>query len=247
MPELPEVQVMVNQLSARLRGQIIHRVEVRDAKIRLPVARLRGRQIQDVRRRAKYIIIDLDDQDHLLVHLRMTGWFEFTPPPRYRLRIETSAVSAWFVDSRRFGHVTFLTTADLRLKLAALGPEPLVEQCDLEGLRGSRRPVKVALLDQHVIAGVGNIYASESLWAAKISPRRCAASLTLADRRRLHRSMAKVMRRAIEWGDAILTNYSYLAVYGRQGKPCRRRCGGVIRRIVQQQRSTFYCPDCQGK
>jgi len=155
MPELPEVQVCVNQLAARLCGRRIRRVVVTDAKIRLRVRELTGRCIRRVWRRAKFIVMDLDGGQHLLVHLRMTGWFDFVRPPRYRLAIETARGTAYFVDSRRFGKVRLVDARGLTRTLAALGPEPLNGPCTLAGLGESTRPVKVALLDQRLVAGWG--------------------------------------------------------------------------------------------
>src|SRR5580704_10339596 len=162
MPELPEVQILVNMLGPRLEQTRIQAIEVRDAKIKLPQSVV-GRKILRVWRRGKNIIFDLSGELHLLVHLRMTGWFEFTEPRRYRVAIRTGKGTAYFEDGRRFGVMQVVTSAELQRILAALGPDPIADGCDLSRLRQTSRPVKVALLDQRLIAGVGNIYASESL------------------------------------------------------------------------------------
>ena len=244
MPELPEVEVMTRQLARRLRGRNIRRVEVRDPKLGLSPSALVGRRIQRIRRRAKFIILNLDGDRHLLVHLRMTGWFVFRPPPQYRVAIHTTGATAYFTDSRRFGRMCVVDDAGLRHALADLGPEPLTGGCDLSRLAGSARAIKVALLDQRLVAGIGNIYASESLWRARLHPRRRACRLRVAELRRLRLAITRTLRQAIAWGEAIFDNYGALAVYDRAGRPCRR-CGQAIRRIVQQQRSTYFCPSCQ--
>jgi formamidopyrimidine-DNA glycosylase len=242
MPELPEVQILVDQLASRLVGTDIKAVEVRDVKIKLRRA-LVGRKILCVRRRGKNIIFDLSGGRHLLVHLRMTGWFEFTKPERYRVAIRTGKGTAYFEDGRRFGVMEALTTSELRCVLGALGPDPLDGRGDLSRLAKTARPIKVALLDQQLVAGVGNIYASESLWRARIDPRRRANRLRSVEVARLRRGIGQSLRKAIRYGPRIFEVQQF-AVYDRRGKPCRR-CGAPIRRIVQAQRSTFYCPRCQ--
>lgn len=242
MPELPEVQILVNQLTLRLEGARVKAVDVRDAKIRL-TRNIVGRRIQRVWRRGKNIIFDLTGGLHLLVHLRMTGWFEFAEPKRYRAAIRTGKGTAFFEDGRRFGVMQVLTPAELQSELAALGPDPLADGCDLARLTKTSRPVKVALLDQRLIAGIGNIYASESLWRARINPRQRADRLRPAEMRALQRGIVQSMRKAIKYGPRIFKVQRFVA-YDREGQPCRR-CGAVIRRIVQAQRSTYYCPQCQ--
>ena len=178
MPELPEVEIVVRQLCPRLRGQTIRRVEICDPKIKLD-SKLAGRRINRIYRRAKFIIFDLTSQRHLLIHLRMTGWFEYDRPARYRFAIHAGKSVAYFTDSRRFGTVELLSAEKLAGKLAKLGPEPF--QFDSHRLQCTTRPIKVALLDQSLIAGVGNIYASEALWRARINPRRPARRLSPAE------------------------------------------------------------------
>lgn len=242
MPELPEVQILVNQLAPRLEQARIRAVESRDPKIKLGCD-LVGQRIQRVRRQGKNIVFDLSGQSHLLVHLRMTGWFEFKEPKRYRAAIHTTRGIAYFEDARRLGTIQVATTEQLERALEKLGPDPLVDGCDLSGLQGTPRPVKVALLDQKLIAGVGNIYASESLWRARINPRRRSDRLKSAEWRALSRGIVASLRRAISYGPRIFEVQEF-AVYGRKGKPCRR-CGARIRRLVQAQRSTYFCPQCQ--
>ena len=242
MPELPEVQILVDQLAPRLEGARIRAVEIRDPKIRLRHNAV-GQKILRVWRRGKNIIFDLSDGLHLLVHLRMTGWFQFTEPKRYRVAIRTGKGTAYFEDGRRFGVMQVVTPNELQRALAALGPDPIADGCDLSRLQQTSRPVKVALLDQRVVAGVGNIYASESLWRARINPRRRADRLRPDEVRALERSIVASLRKAIKYGPRIFEVQQFV-VYERAGKPCRR-CGAAVRRIVQAQRSTYCCPRCQ--
>jgi formamidopyrimidine-DNA glycosylase len=241
MPELPEVEIQVRQLRRNLRGARIRSLDVRDRKLRLPTS-LRGRCIQQIWRRGKFIVFDLDDGRHLLAHLRMTGWFEFQRPARYRAAILTDQGTAYFVDSRRFGVLEAVSFRQLSEVLDTLGPDALLAG-DLGRLQRTTRPVKVALLDQRLLAGVGNIYASESLWRAGIHPRRTANQLKTTELRRLRRGIITAMRRGIAYGPRIFEVQRF-AVYDRAGKACRR-CGALVLRIVQAQRSTFFCPGCQ--
>ena len=240
MPELPEVEIIVRQLRPRLRGQTIRRVEICDPKIKL-TGNLRGRRITRIYRRAKFIIFDLTGQRHLLIHLRMTGWFAFARPGRYRFAVHAGQHSAYFTDSRRFGTVELLTAPELAGKLADLGPEAF--RFDANRLQQTSRPIKVALLDQSLIAGVGNLYASEALWRARINPHRAAHRLSPAECRRLQRALVAALRKGIGYGPRIFAVQEFYA-YGSEGKPCRR-CRTPIRRIVLAQRSTFFCPRCQ--
>lgn len=239
MPELPEVEILSRQLRARLAGRVISRVEVRDRTLRLP-GNLAGQRIVAVSRRGKNIIVALDDGRHLLVHLRMTGWFEFAPPKRYRLALHAGDVSAYFEDGRRLGVVEVGSPA----RLDRLGPEPLARGFQLQPFT-TKRPVKVALLDQSLLAGVGNIYASESLWRARLDPRRPARRLDAGELKRLERGLVTALRKAVGYGPRIFEVQRF-NVYDRVGRPCRR-CGTPIRRIVQAQRSTFFCPRCQSR
>jgi formamidopyrimidine-DNA glycosylase len=202
-----------------------------------------GRRILRVWRRGKYIIFDLSGQIHLLVHLRMTGWLEFEEPKRYRVAIRTGKGTAYFEDGRRLGVMQVVTPLELQRVLKPLGPDPLLDNCELSRLRRTSRSIKVALLDQQLVAGVGNIYASESLWRARINPRRRADRLQPPAVRALARGIVASMRKAVRYGPRIFEVQQF-AVYGRKGKPCRR-CGAMIRRIVQAQRSTYFCPLCQ--
>ncbi len=243
MPELPEVEICARALASRLCHARIHRVEVRDNKIRLP-ANLVGRRIRSVTRRAKHILIGLDDGRVILVHLGMTGWIEYAPPKRYRVAFHTSQASAYLEDSRRFGRVQVVTAVEADRHLAKLGREPLSSGFSLDRVCQTRRPIKVALMDQRLIAGVGNIYASESLFRARLHPAMRADRLTMPQRQRLQRAIVTALRLAIRRGERIFTMPKQFHVYDREGHPCHR-CHHPIRRIVQAHRSTFYCPHCQ--
>lgn len=243
MPELPEVEIQVRQLARRLRGACIESLEVRDSKIKLPRSVV-GQRINRVRRRGKYIVFDLSGGGHLLAHLRMTGWLEFVMPSTYRMALHTNKTSVFFEDRRRFGHVHLVSPTELRCILDKLGPEPLGRGFSLGRGFKTSRSIKIVLLDQKLVAGIGNIYASESLWRARIHPRRLANRLRRDELKRLERAIGVTLRMAIRLGDEIFSVDDRFAVYGRQGKPCRR-CRTPVRRVVQAQRSTYFCPKCQ--
>lgn len=276
MPELPEVETVVRSLSRRLRGALITDVSATVDRLRLPVdlTRLRdaccGRTIADLRRRAKYIIADLDDGPALVLHLGMTGAFRIVPaaapPARYeRITWQLADGRSWrFVDVRRFGSVQVCSQPpageDPEL-LAGLGPEPLGSGFHGEYLQqqahGRDRPIKNLIMDQAIVVGVGNIYASEALFRAGISPKRPSRSLSRAAATRLAAAIRAVLAEAIEAGGTTIDDFRdvdgtaghfavKLRVYGRRGQTCTR-CGrsGAVRRIVQAGRSSFYCPGCQ--
>ncbi len=275
MPELPEVETVRRGLAPVLEGRILVRVEQRRANLRLPfpndfATRLRGRQVAEVGRRAKYLLFRLDSGEVLIAHLGMSGSFRIfhrdppAPGPHDHVVIETDKkVTLHFHDPRRFGLMTLTRADDLETHsmLAGLGPEPLEKGFDeaflAERLRGRRSPIKTALMDQKIIAGLGNIYASEILFRAGISPRRKADSIRGVRARRLVWAVRDVLGEAIIAGGSSLRDHRApggelgyfqhrFAVYGRPGEPCPdcdcdpARTGG-IRRMVQSGRSTFYC------
>ena len=242
MPELPEVEICMRELSRRLRGKTILAIEVRDDRIKLSRT-LVGQKILEISRRGKFIIFRLADDRRILVHLGMTGWFEFTAPPGFRMAIITEDGSAYFEDPRRFGKVHAVSAAQQQAILAKLGTEPLAPGFNLSALNKTKRPIKIALLDQRLIAGLGNIYTSESLWRAGIDPRRRADQLREDEWRRLRGSISAVLRKAIAFGPRIYELQKF-AVYDREDKPCRR-CHTPIRRILLGGRSTYFCPRCQ--
>lgn len=270
MPELPEVETITRGLSARLGGARIATVEQRRADLRFPLPerlgeRLRGRTVRRFARRAKYILAELDDGWTLLLHLGMSGRLLLDGPPRGRHEHLTLGFADGtllrLVDPRRFGMADLWPTARLaehRL-LAGLGVEPLAPEFDaaalLRLLRGRRVALKTALMDQRLVVGVGNIYANEALFAAKLSPRRQARTVGPERAARLVAAVRGVLEAAIRKGGTSLRDYvqangelgsfqSDFRVYERAGEPCPD-CGRPIRRIVQAGRATYLCPSCQ--
>jgi formamidopyrimidine-DNA glycosylase len=275
MPELPEVETVCRGLAPCLEGRTFARVDQHCGALRLPLPprfaeRLTGRRVTAVHRRGKYILIDLDDGNVMIVHLGMSGRFTIhngapQPPERHDHVVFHTDEGAHitFNDARRFGLITLAPAAGIldHPLLANLGVEPLGNSFSgavlAERLAGKRTPVKAALLDQRVVAGVGNIYASEALHRAGLSPRRMAYTVRRRRADRLAMAVRAVLGEAIDAGGSSLRDYvrtsgelgyfqHSFAVYDREGEPCRH-CGGdaTIRRIVQSGRSTFHCPRCQ--
>lgn len=272
MPELPEVETVVRGLAARMTGRRLARLDLHRGDLRWPIPRglkgkVEGRTIDAVTRRAKYIVIRLDDGGVLLLHLGMSGRLIIAdrgsnaPPEPHDHVVFTldDGTSVRFNDVRRFGMLDYTQAAALHRHklLAKLGPEPLGPEFTgpvlSAALKGKRTPLKAALLDQQVVAGLGNIYVSEALYHAGLSPRRLARTVTPERARRLVAAIQGVLRRAIAAGGSSLRDYvqtsgelGYFqhqwAVYGREGEPCPGcDCATGIRRIVQSGRSTFYC------
>jgi formamidopyrimidine-DNA glycosylase len=272
MPELPEVEVVRRGLTAILIGQTIRQVTVRDARLRWPVPDdlsdlLQFQRLQRTDRRSKYLLLEFD-AGTLIVHLGMSGTLTIAPigsPPGKHDHVDLLFDEALlrFHDPRRFGAVLWHDRDagplhEHRL-LAGLGLEPFDAAFDAAALkrvvRGRKLAIKQLLLSGAAVVGVGNIYASESLFQAGIRPGRAAGSLTLAECSRLVDAVRGVLARAIERGGSSLrdfvaadgaTGHFQLEcfVYGRAGLPCRR-CGTVVRQRRQQQRSTYYCAHCQ--
>lgn len=267
MPELPEVQTVVDTLRRALTAgrtvQVVSHLRqdmLRGCDASFP-RKLAGRSIEDVSRRGKRIILRLDDGNRFYVHLGMTGRLTVdlpAAPPRAHTHLVVRLLDGReirFVDPRRFGAIVWLGTE--QTDDSRLGPEPLtMVAADLASrLAQTRRAVKTALLDQRLIAGIGNIYADEALFAAGIHPIARASRLTDAQVQRLARTIKQVLRRAIRHGGSTLRDYVDAngaggrfqllhRVYDREGKPCAR-CGSAIRRIVLGGRSTHFCPTCQ--
>ena len=272
MPELPEVETVCRGLAPHLVGRQFAAVEQRTEKLRIPLPerfaeRLTGRRVTEIGRRAKYILVHLDNGAVMLVHLGMSGRMVVhgDPPPAparhdhvvFRTDAGDTIV---FNDARRFGLITLTTAGELDSHplLADLGVDPLDDA--LSGatlaplLKGKKTPIKAALIDQRVIAGIGNIYASEILFRAGLSPRRSAHTVAGGRAERLAQAIPAVLREAIEAGGTSLRDYVQasgelgyfqhrFAVYDREGEPCPGcDCAGGVRRIVQSNRSTFYCP-----
>ena len=277
MPELPEVETVRRGLEPRLLGSRLERVEVREPRLRERVdrgalQRLVGSRVGAVRRRAKYLIIDTSADKLLVIHLGMSGrlvWFD-----RTSVLQPHDHVSLWwssdyptmrrelrYNDPRRFGLMLVIPKAGMenhRL-FARLGPDPFGTGFTAEHLyeatRGSRRSVKNMLMDARVVTGIGNIYASEALWLARIHPATACRRIAAPRWNRLHAACLEVLEAALRQGGTTLNDFrdvegsrGYFAVrlqvYGRAGRGCGR-CATAIRRVVQAGRSTYYCPRCQ--
>jgi len=273
MPELPEVETVVRGLRRLLPGRGI--AEVRLGKtdfIDDPAALERdlpGCRISDVQRRGKYIVLPLErdtssaDSPRLIIHLGMTGRLA-TRKPDDPLAPHTHAIFALddgrelrYIDPRRFGRIALFSGAQFAAAFARLGAEPLeVSEADFRRLLAGRRAmIKALLLNQHFLRGIGNIYADESLWRAKLHPARLGARLSFADAHRLLEAIRHVLRAAIRLGGSSISDFVDAnglpgefqlrhRVYDREGKGCFR-CGAAIRRIIVAGRSSYFCPRCQ--
>jgi formamidopyrimidine-DNA glycosylase len=273
VPELPEVETVRLRLAPGLEGRILERVEIGDARLVRPyepdavAAELEGERVSALERRGKYLIVRFESGRDLLVHLRMTGSLRHAPggsleDDPYRravVRLDDGSDVA-YRDVRRFGTWLLLEPGELDSYLAGrLGPEPLARSFTAaalaQRLAGRRAPLKSALLDQRVIAGLGNIYVDEALWRAHLHPRRPAGGLDEDELRRLHRSIRRVLELGIARQGATLRDYATpdggsgsmqdeFNVYGRAGEPCPR-CGTPIERNTLGGRGTWTCPTCQ--
>ncbi|MBK1674295.1 DNA-formamidopyrimidine glycosylase [Ectothiorhodospira shaposhnikovii] len=270
MPELPEVETTRRGIEPHIKGRRITRVVVRQHRLRWPIpdtlpAQVSDRRIVDVSRRGKYLLLDCASTT-ILMHLGMSGSLrivdaDLAPRPHDHVDLVLDSGQALRLhDPRRFGAVLcFDPREGPHPLLAKLGPEPLGEQFDGAYLhrqtRLRRTTIKSVIMDSHVVVGVGNIYASESLFLAGIRPRRAAGRISRAEACRLVDSIRAVLRAAIEQGGTTLRDFVHedgshgyfsqqLRVHGRTGLPCLR-CGTAVRHVVVGQRSTFYCPVCQ--
>lgn len=272
MPELPEVETTCRMLEPRLRGRSIAGVRVHESRLRQTVdaralGRLRGARVEGVSRRAKYVLIRLNGDRLLVVHLGMTGHLTVVDPSDERRDHEhvrfalDDGMELRFRDPRRFGLITTARGAELpdHPLFARLGVEPLSDAFDGAYLRAlgksSRRAVKAFIMDGQVVVGVGNIYATESLFLAGVRPGRAARRLTRDEWDRLAEAIKSTLAAAIRQCGTTVNSYldpygepgafqNSLKAYGRTGAPCRA-CGDAIRRRVIGQRSSFYCPTCQ--
>jgi formamidopyrimidine-DNA glycosylase len=300
MPELPEVETVRRGLQPVMEGAQILKAEARRADLRFPfqkdfAARLQGQTVTGLGRRAKYLMADLGSGDVLLMHLGMSGSFRVQRPDEARTPGEfhhprgkdvahdhvvfhmSSGADIVFNDPRRFGYMKIIARDALEAEplLRGLGPEPLGNAFDARmlarSLAGKTTTLKAALLDQRVVAGLGNIYVCEALFRAHLSPRRQASTLAVRsgrgkgiaaaepnDRaRRLVEAIHTVLNEAIRAGGSSLRDHRQTSgelgyfqhsfkVYDREGEPCATPgCGGVVRRFTQNGRSTFWCPKCQ--
>jgi formamidopyrimidine-DNA glycosylase len=267
VPELPEVETTVRGLEKVLLGRRVARVELRRADLRRAFPpdlgqRLTGAKVTSLGRRGKFGLIHTDRGDTLIFHLGMSGKWRVDPHelhPHDHLLIETEEGRHLALnDPRRFGSLDLVPTGQVEEwgPLGELGPEPTeLDSGSLrERLRGRSAPIKPLLLDQRIVAGLGNIYACEALHRAHINPRRAAGRLSRDSISRLVVAIREVIAEAIEAGGSTLRDYARpdgelgyfskrFAAYDREGGTCA--CGGTVRRIVQGGRSTFYCPKCQ--
>lgn len=281
MPELPEVETVRRGLEPILVGNAFARVEQRRPDLRFPLPkrfgeRLLGRTVRALDRRAKYLLARLDGGEVLVMHLGMTGRFRVngpvtTPPPKHEHVVFHlgDGTRVRYSDTRRFGYMDLVPSKSLdsHALFKGLGVEPLSGAFTADWLamrlKGKATSIKAALVDQRLIAGLGNIYACEALFRAGISPLKLAGSLATRSGKPTEKTEAlvaavkAVLEDAIKAGGSSLRDYKRadgrlgrfqhrFKVYGREGKPCAKKgCGGTVRRIVQGGRSTFYCPTCQ--
>ena len=271
MPELPEVETTVRGLERVLAGRRLVRVEARREDLRRAfpqdlVQRLTGATVTGLGRRAKYGLIDTDRGDTMVFHLGMSGRWRIDPgaiEPHDHLLMETDDRRLLALnDPRRFGSVDLVPTVSLAQwpPIAALGPEPLGGDVDGAWLKarfaGRKAPVKLLLLDQRIVAGLGNIYVCEALFRARIDPRKAGGRVSRPKLDALAAAIPAVLEDAIRAGGSSLRDFAapdgelgYFSksfdVYGREGDACRGGCQGRVKRIVQGGRSTFYCPACQ--
>ncbi len=270
MPELPEVETTRRGIRPALRGRAVTGLVLRERRLRWPVDRrlereLPGQRVLDVRRRAKYLLIELE-RGTLIAHLGMSGSLRVLPADapllahdHYDLLLDTGRCLR-FNDPRRFGSLHWVTDDPVEHPLlAGLGPEPLDRGFAVDYLaakaRGRRVAIKQFLMDQRIVVGIGNIYASEALFRAGINPKRAAGRVARERLERLIEAVQAVLGEAIRQGGTTLRDYvspdgtpgyfrQKLYVYERAGEPCRR-CGTPIRQFTQGQRSTYFCPACQ--
>ena len=282
MPELPEVETVRRGLSPAMEGAVIERADVNRPDLRWPfparmAERLTGQRVDRLRRRSKYILADLSSGETLLIHLGMSGRMTVSGDPLGQYAHEhpmaqkhdhvvfhmANGARITFNDPRRFGAMDLLptATAEQHKLLSVLGPEPLGndfhEQHLIDAFKGKNSPVKSALLDQGIVAGLGNIYVCEALYRGKVSPRRKAGQISAPRVAALVPIIRKVLQDAIEAGGSSLRDFRQadgelgyfqhsFDVYGREGGPCRTEgCGAEIKRITQSGRSSFYCAQCQ--
>jgi len=282
MPELPEVETVRRGLQPAMEGQVIVAADIRRAGLRWPfpagmAQRLVGQRVEQLRRRSKYILADLSSGETLIIHLGMSGRmlvsgqvagsFHHDHPALQKhdhvVLDMKNGTRVTFNDARRFGAMDLCATGDLAMHrfLANLGPEPLGNSFDedylLARLKGRKMPIKSALLDQRIVAGLGNIYVCEVLHRTGISPKRRAGDLSARRIRTLVPAIRAVLLDAIAAGGSSLRDHRQTSgelgyfqhsfrVYGREDQPCPTAdCLGIIARIAQSGRSSFYCPKCQ--
>ncbi len=269
MPELPEVETTKRGLEPLIVNRQISSVHIYKKKLRWEIPKhlidtLKNQTIQKISRRAKYLLVDFSD-GQLVLHLGMTGSISVVPDieplkkhHHFELKFDNNT-SMRFHDPRRFGSIHWQKNNEQLSLLKKLGPEPLSYEFDENSLCdaaiGKTKNIKTFIMDSHVVVGVGNIYASESLFLAGISPKREAGKTSKKRYRVLVKCIKKVLLESINNGGTTLNDFSnvdggsgyfyqILSVYDRKDMPCKR-CSGTIKKIVQNQRATYYCPKCQ--
>lgn len=268
MPELPEVEAVARRLRPLVRGQtilgcrVIHPIAARPQGPAALVQNVAGQRVEQIERRGKYLLLHLA-HGCLLLHFRLDGqltWFDSRKATGHMdVAFDFPSGTLGFVDRRHLGRVQWLARVENSPALRRLGVDALSREFTPESLQAllgkARRPLKLLLMDQTRIAGLGNIYANEALWHARLGPRRRANRLAAGEARRLHKAIVYVLRGALEcclhpapdfrnpdwWFQGL---EKILRVYGREGQPCKR-CRGRIRRIEQGGRSSYHCPRCQ--
>ncbi|MEM6658703.1 MAG: bifunctional DNA-formamidopyrimidine glycosylase/DNA-(apurinic or apyrimidinic site) lyase [Pseudomonadota bacterium] len=282
MPELPEVETVRRGLSPAMEGVVIDKADVNRPDLRWPFPdrmsdRLSGQRVDRLRRRSKYILADLSGGQTLLIHLGMSGRMTVSGDPLGQFVHEhpmpethdhvvfhmANGARITFNDPRRFGAMDLMSTAkaEHHRLLSVLGPEPLGndfhEHHLIDAFRGKNTPVKSALLDQGIVAGLGNIYVCEALYRAGVSPRRKAGQISARRVAALVPIIRQVLQEAIDAGGSSLRDFRQadgelgyfqhsFDVYGREGEPCKNQtCNGAVKRITQSGRSSFYCTQCQ--
>ncbi|TFU26096.1 DNA-formamidopyrimidine glycosylase [Thermus tengchongensis] len=263
MPELPEVETTRRRLEALLLGRRFLEIRHGDPGRYRHTEKALGRRVEGLLRRGKFLLFPLSGGLEMVVHLGMTGGFRLEPTPHTRVVLRLDQGEVFFHDPRRFGRIWVVERGDYREipLLSRLGPEPLSEAFRFpefwEGLRRSAKPLKGLLLDQRLAAGVGNIYADEALFRARLSPFRRGREVNPEEAQRLFQALREVLGEAVALGGSTLSDRTYQqpdglpgsfqarhAVYGRQGLPCPR-CGTPVARAVVAGRGTHFCPRCQ--
>lgn len=275
MPELPEVETVMRGLMPAMNGLVIAHAETRREGLRWPfperfAARLTGARVEGMQRRAKYILMGLDTGESLLVHLGMSGKVsidesgKLAPAKHDHVILDMeNRTRILFNDPRRFGALDLVSSAEpeAHLLLKSLGPEPLGNRFNADyladRLAGRKLPIKSALLDQKIVAGLGNIYVCEALWRAGVAPQTLSGALSTTQIASLTAHIRDVLTEAIAAGGSSLKDYRQadgelgyfqhsFKTYGRENEPCLKPdCNGEITRITQSGRSSFYCPRCQ--
>ncbi len=273
MPELPEVETVCKGLSAHLTGKRITQLELNRNDLRFPfpddLKSVEGREVIAIHRRAKYILIRLEDDLTMLVHLGMSGRFRFHEQPvshekhdHVIIHLDDGSI-AIYTDPRRFGVIDLIYEEDNHRLLNHLGPEPLSTLWNgdifMKSLRERKVSIKSALMNQKIVVGVGNIYASEALFLAKVSPNRKACNISLPQANRIHHATVQILENAITAGGSTLRDGQFtdiegelgyfphqFAVYDREGLECvNPNCTKLVKKSVHQGRSTYHCTACQ--